>query len=439
MTTHARLSASGAHRWMNCPGSVALEANLPDSTSEYAAEGTAAHFLAAICLEKNQDAKIYLDRMIAVLPSGEATFNDYPHIAKKACNYEFAVDTAMVAHVQTYIDAVRDYAHGGELMVEQRVDFSQQIGVPKSFGTSDAIVITDNATELQVHDLKYGMGNKVDAEHNEQLCLYALGSLNDFGFLGDFKRVRVVIHQPRLEHVSEWSYSIDQLEAFAEQAKTRASIAIELFDSFMQQDSIVIEEVNSFLVTGDKQCKFCKAKATCPALTKHVLNTVLDDFVDLSALDDLPQRVEFSTEALEFSDNNRLAQIMNAADLIEGFIKAVRARVEAELFIGNLVSGYKLVQGKKGNRKWADDAEAETTLKTMRLKLEQMYDLKLISPTTAEKLAKAGDIGPRQWPKVQALITQSEGKPSVAPESDKRPALIITATIDDFADETQPA
>ncbi|RYF45629.1 MAG: DUF2800 domain-containing protein, partial [Comamonadaceae bacterium] len=108
--------------------------------------------------------------------------------------------------------------------------------------------------------------------------------------------------------------------------------------------------------------------------------------------------------------------------------------VETRLLAGQPVPGFKLVQGKKGNRQWTSKEEAEALLKAMRVKHDQMYDYTVISPTTAEKLAKAEVIGPRQWPKVVALITQSEGKPSVAPESDKRPALAIAAAAEDFDD-----
>jgi hypothetical protein len=110
--------------------------------------------------------------------------------------------------------------------------------------------------------------------------------------------------------------------------------------------------------------------------------------------------------------------------------------VETRLLSGVPIPGYKLVQGKKGNRAWADKAAAEALLKQMRVPHDQMYDYSVVSPTTAEKLHKAEVIGPRQWPKVQALITQSEGKPSVAPESDKRPALVMSAVLDDFTDVT---
>jgi hypothetical protein len=128
---------------------------------------------------------------------------------------------------------------------------------------------------------------------------------------------------------------------------------------------------------------------------------------------------------------------MDAISAIEDWCKAVRAKVEAELFAGRPVPGYKLVQGKKGNRQWTSKEEAEAMLKGFKLKVEEMYDLKLISPTSAEKLAKAAVIGPRQWPKLSAYITQAEGSPSVAPESDKRPALVVTPVADAFEDLTQ--
>jgi hypothetical protein len=107
------------------------------------------------------------------------------------------------------------------------------------------------------------------------------------------------------------------------------------------------------------------------------------------------------------------------------------------LFAGQKVPGYKLVEGRKGSRKWVDATDVEATMKSMRLKEDVIYERSLISPTTAEKLHKSGAIGPRQWPKLQELITQTEGKPSVAPASDKRPALVLTAVEDEFNDLTE--
>jgi hypothetical protein len=126
---------------------------------------------------------------------------------------------------------------------------------------------------------------------------------------------------------------------------------------------------------------------------------------------------------------NSLSIAMAAVPLVEDWCKAVRARLEAELLAGKPVPGFKLVQGRNGARKWADEKTAEAALKKMKLKVEEMYDLKLITPPAAEKLAKAGTIGPKQWPSLQGLIVQKPGPPSVAPESDKRPAY---SPADDF-------
>jgi hypothetical protein len=132
---------------------------------------------------------------------------------------------------------------------------------------------------------------------------------------------------------------------------------------------------------------------------------------------------------------DHLAVCMDAVDLVEGWCKAVRAEVERRMLAGTPVPGYKLVEGRAGARAWADPAEAEKLLKSFRLKQDEMYDFTLISPTTAEKvLAQAS---PKRWAKAQALIRRSDGKPSVAPASDKRPALVITPVADDF-DELPP-
>jgi hypothetical protein len=120
---------------------------------------------------------------------------------------------------------------------------------------------------------------------------------------------------------------------------------------------------------------------------------------------------------------DRLGWAMGKVALVETWCKAIRAEVEKELLAGKAIAGWKLVKGKMGNRKWSDPTEAENMLKSLRLKVDQMYDLSLISPTSAEKLANSEVIGPRQWKKVLPLITRTEGGPSVAPESDKRPAI----------------
>lgn len=405
MSDHAKLSPSGAHRWARCSGSLALEAAYPDTSSKFADEGTAAHELASIALTEGKDVAAYRGRRFTV---GHSTYE---------ANQE------MVEAIQVYVDAVNAAAQGHQLLVEQRVEFSSFVGVPDQFGTSDAVILTND--EIQVHDLKYGKGVVVSAENNEQLRLYALGALNEYSVMGDFKKVRMVIHMPRLNYVSEETITVDELLQFADWIKERATRAM---------DCITVGATTDDLTPGEKQCRFCKHKANCEALRNQVLATVADDFVDITQPDQVASKLHAAEERIEVADNQHIATLMPHLDLIEGWCKAVRARAESELLAGHDVPGYKLVQGKRGNRQWSDEDEAEQTLKGMRLKKEEMYTFKVISPTQAEKVLKQS---PRRWNKVQNLISQSEGKPSVAPESDKRPALVIQATADEFEDVTE--
>jgi len=406
---HATFSPSGAAKWINCPGSAAMEQGLPNPSSKFADEGTAAHFLASTWLEENGKARHYIDKSIVIYTDETVDFAD--KTVDKPIRSTWKVTEDMLQHVQRYTDNIGHYRGNGELYIEQRLPLEQVTGETKAYGTADAVVVKEN--ELQVHDLKYGRGIDVDAKDNLQLIIYALAAIVKYG---PKNNIRMVIHQPRKNNFPEFTLTIDQI---LERGKVIHEAALDANDEldFANTDRSKIHTEK--LVPG-AWCRnnFCRARSICPALTGKVLETVsLNDFEDLTT-----QKTEPS-----------LSQKMAMIPIIEDWCKAVRGQVEAKLFTGEDVLGWKLVQGKKGNRKWADSESLEKDMLAMRITHRYIYDYKLASPTTLEKHANAGNVNGPQWVKIKQHITQAEGVPSVAPSSDKRPAISVNPR-DDFDD-----
>lgn len=367
---HAKLSASGAHRWMPCPGSVRLEENFPDTTSEFAEYGTAGHDLGETCLIHDTDPSDYI---------GDE-FNN------------IEVDEEMAVAVDKYVEYVRCLP--GYKMYEKRVDYSPW--VPDGFGTSDAICI--HGDTVYVVDLKMGQGVQVYAEGNPQAMLYALGTYNMYqDFMVDCERIVMVIVQPRLDHISEHEISIEELLEFGETARECAK---------------AVEQDDAALVPGKKQCQFCKAKGSCKALAEYSFNMAMEGFEDLSEVvnDELDERNP------DLLTNEEIAALIPNLGLLEKFVSAVRSQARTIMLEGGEIPGYKLVAG-RSDRKWQDEGKVERALKRLKFKNADVFTTKLISPAQAEKLLGKGHS------LLERYVVKPKGNPTMAPQSDKREAI----------------
>lgn len=248
---HAMLSASGAHRWLACPPSARLEADLPESLSSAAAEqGTVAHAL----------AEWKLRRALHIAPTTRPV-SDWIDTEMEALTDDY------VAFVQERLRDVRATCPDPKVLIEQRLDFSHV--VPGGFGTGDCVIIAEPV--LHIIDLKYGQGVLVEAERNPQLMLYALGALNAFGSLYDIDEVAVTIYQPRRANISTWHVSVTELETWAEQVvKPTAALAA----------------IGDGDFAAGEWCRFCKLAATCRARAEANLVLARCEFAPPAQLDD---------------------------------------------------------------------------------------------------------------------------------------------------------
>lgn len=402
---HALLSPSGAHRWMRCIGSLFMEKDCKDEDTVYSREGTGAHWVLQMTLEHNIDAPYFYNGRIA--PNG------------------WVVTADMCEEVDKTVQFVRKTVEGYELqgatvtlMPEQRVYYDEAVGLRKGvgFGTSDIILIIefpDGRKWLHIIDLKYGMGNVVSAVDNEQLRNYGIGTAHSFSFMGPFDEVVMTIHMPRLDFTDDDRLTMKELHAFGVTVKIQGQLALDIYEG-------VIEFSEEAHLTPGDHCHFCERRGDCKALSEMIAEEVKAGFDDLTG-----------PELDEKADDDLLSRHMSMIELIETWCKGVRRMVESRLLSGETVPGYKLVQGRKGNRKWADETKAKNWLAKL-LSEDQMYDKSLISAPAAEKLLKK--LRPKNAATIKKLTTQSDGKLSVAPVSDDREAVVLSSVADDFDD-----
>ena len=355
---HALLSASGSERWLNCPGSIAACADYPSTTSAAAEEGTLAHEMAEF------------------------------HLVNESNPEE--TDFEMGEYVQIYLDLVR--ALPGQAFIEHRVDFSDY--APDGFGTSDYISLDEDSKTLYVADLKYGKGIKVFAENNTQMRLYALGALNAFEHITEIEKISMIICQPRLNWIDEWTISVDELLKWGEWVKQRAELA--LTDDAPR-------------VPGEKQCQWCQHKAKCPELLELTEATLMAEFDNLVPVNRLT--------------DDELRNVLQHAKLITSWLSAVEEYVKERAESPEGFKGYKLVEG-RSVRDWTNAEQAAIALSGSYSE-DQLFERSFLSPAKAEKL-----VGKKNIALIEGLIVKKEGKPTLVPDSDPRPA--IGFSVDDF-------
>lgn len=377
--THALLSPSAAARWVNCPGSVALTADMPNPSSSYAEEGTCAHRLAELLLTGHTVDDIP-DQDVQIFANCGVNLDD------------------LIAPVSVYVDYVRSIP--GELRVECEIDIGGITGEVGAHGTADAIILGDD--ELHICDLKFGIGEKVDAANNLQLSIYAQAALDAYGWLADFQRVHLHIIQPRLHQISDWSISLQELGEVMARVKASADAALNGRTS--QPDA-------SLYCPSRKACRWCLARGKCPHLAKYCLSA--------AGVDD------GSLEQFGLLDASALSDILGKLDLIAKWSDAVREAAHAELMAGGEVPGYKLVQGREGMRKWADEKAVDKLLKAWKI------------PADAGKLYKAHSFTEEQWAELCGSVVRSSGKIEMVEASDPRPAVTGGTTADQYPDESK--
>lgn len=421
MSFHSARSPSKSWMWLLCHGAMAMPENQkPSSSSKFADEGTAAHTLASECLLKGFDA---------------ANAGLY-HVEVNGT--KFTVDEDMSANVQVYLDEVRRQAAGGVLLVEQRVQLGEYLGtelvdgkeVPQG-GTSDAIVVRPEALEFNVTDLKFGRGEIVWASYlnalgirrpNPQLALYALGSLPLARMFGEMKTVVLTISQPRVNHSDEHVMSVAELLEFGEEVKRAVK----------ENDAAMIvgpQDLLFYLNPGDKQCRWCQAKANCPKLAAKVMEEVRSDFDEIQIA---PINVPAGTE--------QLSKAYDSLDLISSWMSAVRAEMYRRVNAGDKILGpdalpRKFVVGKEGNRAWEDDTVAEGML-VAQLGPEKAYaPRKIISAAVAAKILDRKATKNMWTDGFVPIIKRAAGRPVLVLGSDTRPAYSGAADASDFDDE----
>ena len=389
--THSILPASSAARWLECPPSARLNAAADEQDSSYAAEGTLAH---SMC-------EVKLTGYTVAIP--KRTTNAKLNKLRKDPLYQPEMD----GYTEEYLDYIKKIAlsFSGPAMirVEERVDFSSY--APEGFGTADCLILFGD--ELHVVDFKYGKGIKVDAEENPQLRLYALGALERFGFIYNISKVVLHIVQPRLDNFSAWETTAAELRKWgSDVVRPRAALAYEGKGEFR----------------SGEHCRFCKIAATCKKRAEENLALAQYEF---------RKPPELTSDGSPVLTDDELSEVLTKGAQLKKWYEDMEKYALFAILAGKKISGYKAVEG-RGLRAFKSPDEVPARLRAIGLDESLAFTRELLSPAQLEKA-----LGKKVFAdNFTELVEKSKGKPTLAPESDKRPAYVSAA--EEFSEEKLP-
>lgn len=377
---HAKLSASSAHRWLHCTPAAELESQYPDKESVYTIEGSIAHELAALKLQK------YFSPMSA------RTYNSRKKKIEKLEGYTEEMDACTDTYLEYIKSIVVSLSSTPYAAIEQRVSYDQY--VPDGFGTADSILI--HGDTLWITDYKHGKGVPVEAEHNEQLQLYALGAIQSYAFLYTIKHIVLSIIQPRTSTLTPntWTIEADKLLDWGENfVKSRAALAYNGKGEFNP---------------GEKTCRFCKAKAVCRARAEKNLELARNEFAP-------PRTLSYE----------EIGGILTQAQDLKAWVSDLEEYALDKALSGQHITGWKLVEG-RSTRRFFDADAAFDKLIAAGVDRELLYVRKPITLAETEKL-----IGKKRFSELLATdVEKPRGKPTLVPETDSR--VPYTTAKDDF-------
>ncbi len=371
--THALLSALSSHRWLNCPPSVRLSEGIPDQGSDYAREGTDAHSL----------CEFKLRRLLGMDAADPTEHLDYFNGEMEECAEGYA------SYVLELVEKAKETCADPVVLVEQRVDFSRF--VEGGFGTADCVIIADGT--MNVIDYKHGKGVEVSADNNPQMMLYAVGALEIFDGIYDISEIRMTIYQPRIGNISVSTVTKSALLDWANGELT-------------EKAKLAYEGGGEYACGG--WCRFCKAKAVCRKRAEENLRMAQYDFAPADTLDE-----------------TEIAAVLDRADELAAWVTDVKDYALSQALQGVHYPGYKVVEGRSA-RKYVNE---EAVAHAVNAAGYDPYSHKVLGLTEMQKL-----LGKQKFNELLAeYIVKPQGKPTLVPESDKRPEM--TTIIDDFKEE----